>query len=85
MHGEGNALRPDLSRAPHNVFVAGELLGPDGTAGVKLAGGNADLRSHAEFAAIGELGRGIDQQDGRIDATQEFFCCRRIPVTIASV
>ena len=48
-------LRSQLARASHHIFIAGELLDTDGTTGVKLIGGNADLRAHAEFAAIGEL------------------------------
>ena len=36
-----------------------------------LAGGNADLGAHAELAAIGELGRGVDQHDGAVDLLQE--------------
>ena len=32
------------------------LLDADGTARMHLAGRNADLRPHAEFATIGELG-----------------------------
>ena len=36
-----------------------------------LAGGDADLAAHAEFAAIGELGRGIVEENGGIDAIHE--------------
>ena len=36
-----------------------------------LAGGDADLAAHAELAAIGELRRGIMQEDGRIDLAEE--------------
>jgi hypothetical protein len=36
-----------------------------------LAGGDADLAAHAEFAAIGKLRRGIVQQDGGIDLVEE--------------
>ena len=38
-----------------------------------LAGGDADFRAHAEFAAIGKLRRGIVQQDRRIDLGEEAF------------
>ena len=35
------------------------------------AGGNADLRPHAKLAAIGKLGRGIVQKNGRVDLVEE--------------
>src|SRR3546814_6697691 len=60
-----------LTAAADHVFVAGELLRPDGTAGVQLAGRNADLRTHAELAAVGELGRGVVQDDAAVDAREE--------------
>ena len=34
-------------------------------------GRDADLGPHAEFAAIGKLGRGVDQHDGAIDLAQK--------------
>ena len=37
---------------------------------MEAIGGNADLGTHAELAAIGKLGRGIVQNDGAIDARQ---------------
>ena len=36
-----------------------------------LAGGDADFRAHAEFTAIGELGRGVAHQDGAVEALEE--------------
>ena len=46
------------------IFEAGQLLDPDRAAGMELAGGDADLAAEAELAAIGELGRGVVDQDG---------------------
>ena len=36
-------------------------------------GGDADFGAEAKFAAVGELGRRIVQDDGRIDLAQELF------------
>jgi hypothetical protein len=58
-------------RAAHAVFERGQLLDADRPARMHLAGGDADLGAHAELAAIGELRRGIVQQDGRIDLVEE--------------
>ena len=48
-------------------------------------GGDADLGSEAELAAVGELGRGVVQHDGRIDLRQEALGRGVVVVTIASV
>jgi hypothetical protein len=56
-------LGPDLSGAAHAVFERGQLLDADWSARVHLAGCDADLRPHAELAAIRKLRRGIVQQD----------------------
>ena len=45
---------------------------------MQAAGRNTDLRTHAEFAAIGELGRGIVHHDRRIDRVKKFLRCRRV-------
>ncbi len=37
------------------------------------AGRDPDLRAEAEFAAVGELGRGVMKHDGRIDLAQKLF------------
>ena len=37
------------------------------------AGRDADLGAEAEFAAVGELSRGVVQHDGRIHLVQEFL------------
>ena len=60
-------LRPRLAVAADAIFEAGELFDADRAAGVHLAGGDADLAAEAELAAIGELGRGVVEQDRRID------------------
>src|SRR5690606_1565791 len=66
-------LRPDLAPAAHHVFVGGQLFGADGAAGVQFRGRDADLAAEAEFAAVGELGRGVDQDDGAVHAVGEAF------------
>ena len=55
------------------IFEAGELFDPDRAAGVEFSRGDADFGAEAEFAAIGELGRGVVQHDRRVYLTQEFF------------
>src|SRR5581483_8319928 len=67
------ALRPRLSAAANAVFEAGQLFDPDRSTGVEPSGSNANLRAKTELAAIGELRRGIMQDDGRVDLAQEFF------------
>src|SRR6185503_15069480 len=51
------SARPHLASAPDHVFEGGELLHADGAARVQAPRGDADLRPHAELAAVGELGR----------------------------
>src|SRR5215510_7921598 len=70
--------RPDLSRAAHAILEAGELLDTDRAAGVKTAGGDADLGAEPELAAVGELGRGVVQHDRGIDLAQEFLRRRTV-------
>src|SRR6476661_2804588 len=60
-----------LPVAAHHIFEGGELFGPDRAAGMHLAGADADFRTHAELAAIGELGGGVPQHDGAVDAVHE--------------
>ena len=64
-------VRANLAAAAHHVFVGGELLDAHGPARMKAVGGDADLRAHAELAAIGELRRGVVQHDGAVDALEE--------------
>ena len=72
------SLRPRLAGAAHHILEAGELLDADGAARVQLAGGDADLGAEAELAAVGELGRGIVQDDGAVDLAQEALGRRRV-------
>src|SRR5262245_23919117 len=65
--------RPGLPRAANPVVEARELLDADRAACVEAPGGNADLGAEAEFAAVGELRRGVVQHNGRVDLTQEFL------------
>ena len=69
--------RPGLARPAHPVFERGQLLDADRPARMHPAGGDADLGAEAELAAIGELGRGVVQQDGRIDLVEEALRRRR--------
>src|SRR6476469_6555406 len=64
--------RPRLPGAVDAIFEAGQLLRADRAAGVKFPGGDADFRTEAEFAAIGELGGSVMQHDRRIDLVEEF-------------
>jgi hypothetical protein len=57
----------------HPIFEGAELLGADRAAGVHAAGGDADLGAEAEFAAVGELGRGVVQHDRRVDLGEELL------------
>lgn len=45
---------------------------------MELAGGDADLRPHAELAAVGELGGRVDHQDGAVEPADEGIGRRRI-------
>src|SRR5579883_1802473 len=68
-----NGSRPDLPGAVHAVFEAGELLHTDRSTRMEATGGDPDLSPEPELAAVGELGRGIVQDDRRIDFAQEFL------------
>ncbi len=79
--GSGPSARPSRSRLPgaaDPVLEGGELLDADRAAGVHAAGGDADLGAEAELAAVGELGRGVVQDDRRIDLGEEALGRRRI-------
>src|SRR5262249_59372532 len=67
-----------LTRSADAVFEAAQLLHADRTPRVEPAGGNADLGAEAELAAVGELGRGVVQDDRRIDLREELLRRRRI-------
>ena len=64
-------LGPCLPVAAHPILERAELLEPDRPAGVHAPGGDADLGAEAELSAVGELGRGVVQDDRRIDLLQE--------------
>src|SRR5688500_17944872 len=64
-------LRPNLAGAAHDVLVARELGGADRPARVDLARRDADLRSHAELAAVRELRRRVVHHDRAVELVQE--------------
>src|SRR6478609_3617947 len=64
---------PDLPGAPREPLRAGQLGQPHGAAGVQLLGRDADLGAEAELPAVGEAGRGVDQDAGRVDLREESF------------
>src|SRR5262249_54078982 len=57
-------LLPELSGAQDDELRRGQLLDPDGAAGVQLGGGDAELRPHPELVAVAQAGRGVDQHAG---------------------
>src|SRR6478736_4410981 len=57
----------NLARAMDAVLEGAELFDADRAARMHAAGGDADLGAEAELAAIGELGRGVVDDDGGID------------------
>src|ERR1700722_20719859 len=65
------SLGPCLPVAAHPVLERAELLEPNRPARVHAPGGDADLGAEAELSAVGELGRGVVQDDRRIDLLQE--------------
>src|SRR3979490_1993332 len=64
--------RPRLPGAVNAIFETGQLLGADRAAGVKFAGGDADFRAEAEFAAVGKLRRCVVQHDRGVDLIEKF-------------
>src|SRR4029079_11649343 len=70
------ALPADLARAVGQVLKLAELAQADRAASVQLLRRVADLGPHAELAAVGEAGRGVDVDAGRVDA--ELECPRRV-------
>src|SRR3546814_4032366 len=64
-------LGPGLALAAHPVLVAGQLLRANRSAGMQLAGRDADLGAHTEFTAVGELRRGVVHHDSGIDLVHE--------------
>ena len=61
----------DLAVAGDDVFVAGQLLQAHGAPGVKLLGGDADLRAEPKLAAIREARGRIYIDRRRIDLCRE--------------
>ncbi len=76
---------PYLPVTAYAILERGELLDADGPARMHAPGGDADLGAEAELAAVGELRRGIVQNDGGIDLAQEALRRRLILVMMQSV
>ena len=82
--GAGGSIRlQGRLAAVHHVLVARELLDADRPARVEAVGGDADLRSHAELAAVRELRRCVVQHDGAVDTRRKRSAVACVPVTIA--
>ena len=77
--------RPHLAGAAHHVLEGGELLDADRAARMQPAGGDADLRAHAELAAVGELRRGIVQHDRAVEAARKRSAVSWSSATMQSV
>jgi hypothetical protein len=60
----GGSSWPRLSAAAYAIFETGQLLDPDGPARMEPSSRYSDLGAEAEFAAVGELRRGVMQNDG---------------------
>ena len=71
--GSERGSRPRLSGPADLPFVGREPFERDRPAGVEPPGGDADLGAEAEFAAVGELGAGVDHHDRAVDFGQEAF------------
>ena len=70
------------ARAAHHVLVTRQLLHAHRPAGVELIGRNADLRAHAELAAVGELCRGVVQHDRAVDLLRNRSAVAAFSVTM---
>jgi hypothetical protein len=60
-----------LSRPIDEVLVAAQLREAHGAAGVEFVGGDADLGSEAELAAVVEAGAGVVEDDGAVHLVLE--------------
>ena len=60
-------LWPGLPGTAHDVLVTRQLLGADRAACVDASGRDADLGTHAELAAVGELRRCVVQNNRAVD------------------
>ena len=65
--------RPSFARAAHAIFEDRGLLNSHGSARMQPSGGDADFSAEAEFAAVGELRRGVVQHDREVDPGEEFL------------
>src|SRR4051794_18626223 len=65
------ALLTNLAVAVDDVLVGRQLAQPDRPARVQLLGRVADLSTHAELETVGEAGRGVGIDDGRVDTGGE--------------
>src|SRR5690348_4435240 len=66
-------LRPRLTLSADNVFEARQLLDADGSTGMQLSRADADLRTHSEFAPVGELRRCVPQHDRGIQSRKKLL------------
>src|SRR5271166_6488903 len=69
----GPTLRPRLPVAAHPVLEGAELFQPDRSTSMEAAGRDPDFGAEAEFAAVGELGRSVVQDDRGVDLPKEFI------------
>src|ERR1700736_5614492 len=68
----------NLSAAPHQILVTGQLFHAHRSTRVEFVGTDADFRTHPEFAAVGELGGRIVQHEGAVDAREKALGCLRV-------
>ena len=69
----------------HAIFEGGQLFEAHGTARMHAPRRDSDLAAEAEFAAVGELRRGIVDHDGGVDLVQERAAASAFSVTMQSV
>ena len=69
--GPAPATRRIWPCAVQDVLGRGQLAQADRAAGVQLLGRVADLGAHPELEPVGEAGRGVDVDAGRVDAAGE--------------
>jgi hypothetical protein len=65
---------PRLAGAANLVLEGGELLQSDRSAGMELAGGDANLCAEAELSTVGKLGRGVVHDNGAVDLVEKTRC-----------
>src|SRR5439155_9211118 len=76
--GSCHDLSSDLPVARANPLVGGQFLEAHRAARAHFVGADADLRAHPEFGTVGETGRGIPVNGGRIDFGQKLFGVRLV-------